>query len=186
MNNKYDELRFNASAGALLDQWAILRAPGSLCPAKQDFNPMTMGKYLPDVFMAEFVDEDHVIIRVAGSRTTDVTLHDTTGNNIMDNKAPGNRETLKHFYEKMRSGRYAGISENRLTNATRPSNAVALQLPLLDPEGRANFFVGVIKAVPIEVNTQNIVPRMKKTATIIRTSFTNLSVCQAPIELKIG
>lgn len=186
MNNRYDELRFNASADALLDYWLTLRAPGTLCPVKQDFNPMTMGKYLPDVFMAEFVDEDHVIIRVAGSRTTDVTHRDTTGNNLMDNSVPGNKATLKLFYMKMRSGMYAGVSEHRLIHAARPSNAISLQLPLLNENGDATFFVGVIKAAPINIEAQDIQLNSNTEQAVIHTSYTNLSVCRAPMEIKLG
>ena len=186
MNNLYEELRFNASADALLDQWMNLRAPGALCPNKQDFNPMTMGKHLPDVFMAEFVDNDHVMVRVAGSRTTDVTRRDTTGSNIMDNGGTNNKDTLVHFYTKMRTGLYAGISEHHLHNAARPSKVIALQLPLLDADGKANFFVGIIKAERSNENSQSIQHNLEKTQTVIHTSFTNLSVHRAPIESKLG
>lgn len=186
MDNLYEALRFNASADALLDHWMNLRMPGTLCPAKKDFNPMIMGKYLPDVFMVEWIDEDTVIIRVAGSRTTDITHRDTTGNNLMDNTVPSNQEILKHFYEKMRNGLYAGVSEHRLIHAARPSNAISLQLPLLDENGDATFFVGVIKAAPIDTDSQNIQFNSKKEQADIHTSFANLNVRQAPIEIKLG
>lgn len=186
MDSLYKELRFNASAAALLDHWMNLRSPAAMCPNKQDFNPMMMGKHLPDVFMAEFVDEDHVMVRVAGSRTTDVTRRDTTGDNILDNGGPLNKETLEHFYAKMRTGLFAGVSEHHLVHAARPSSAITLQLPLLDTNGKANFFVGVIRAAPLDDSAQNIPRNLETAQTVIHTSFTNLNVQRAPIESKLG
>lgn len=186
MNNLYDELRFNKSAAALLDYWISLRAPGTMCPNKKDFMPMKMGKYLPDVFLAEWTDGDHVLIRVAGSRTTDVTGTDTTGNNIMANSVPGNQHILQDFYQKMRTGRFAGVSEHPVSKPARQLIAVALQLPLLDKSGNANFFVGVIKATPIKSEIQNFLLENEKKPAIINARLTNLSVHQAPMEKKLG
>ncbi len=186
MNNLYDELRFNKSAAALLDHWMNLRTPGTACPHKKDFMPMKMGKYLPDVFMAEWVDDDHVIIRVAGSRTTDVTRRDTTGNNLMDNSIPGNKFVLQQFYRKMRTGQFAGVSQHRLSHAAHPTNAIGLQLPLLDADGKANFFVGIIKAKQIESNEPAFHIDGENSAGVIAVRYTNLSVQQAPMEIKLG
>jgi len=186
MNNLYDELRFNKCAAALLDHWMKLRAPGTICPDKKDFMPMKMGKYLPDVFLAEWVDEDHVIIRVAGTRTAEVTRRDTTGNNLLDNTIPGNKRILQDFYRKMRSGRFAGMSKHRISRAVRPTNAVGLQLPLLDADGQANFFVGVIKASPLAASEQLIQADNENSTGTITVWHTNLNVQQAPIEIKLG
>ncbi len=186
MNNLYDELRFNKCAAALLDHWMNLRAPGTICPDKKDFMPMKMGKYLPDVFLAEWVDEDHVIIRVAGTRTADVTRRDTTGNNLLDNSIPGNKHILQEFYQKMRTGQFAGVSKHRLSRAARPTNAIGLQLPLLDADGHANFFVGVIKAGLLETSEQVGQADNENFAGVITVWHTNLSVQEAPIEIKLG
>ena len=186
MDNLYNELRFNKSAAALLDHWMALRAPDTMCPDKKDFMPMKMGKYLPDVFLAECIDDDHVMIRVAGSRTSDVTGSDTTGNNIIANSIPGNRAVLQNFYRKMRSGMYAGVSKHLVSRAARPTIAIGLQLPLLDEDGDANFFVGVIKANPIKPADQYFNIRNGKRQDVINTWLTNLSVCQSAMEIKIG
>ncbi len=186
MNNLYDELRFNKSAAALLDYWMILRAPGTMCPNKKDFMPMKMGKYLPDVFLAEWTDEDHVIIRVAGSRTADVTGTDATGNNIMANSVPGNQRTLRDFYHKMRTGQFAGVSEHPVSRTARQLIAMSLQLPLLDENNNANFFVGVLKAAPVNSHDQDFRFENEKKPATINIRLINLSVQQAPMEKKLG
>lgn len=186
MNNLYDELRFYASAATLVDHWTDLLTPGQICPAKKDFSPMRLGKSLPDVFMLEWRDEDHIIIRVAGSRTINVTQTDTTGMNMLDVCIPEHRETLKDFYRKMRTGLYAGVTEHALSKTALPCTAKGLQMPLLDENGEAIFFVGVTKAVPMVKKQQDFRQKNEKSVVSIDVWFTNLNVHQAPIDAKIG
>lgn len=186
MENLYDELRFDESASSLLDYWMSLRGPNIICPNKKDFMPMTLGKFLPDVFLVEWTDDDHVLIRVAGSRTMDVTGTDATGRNVLANTVPGNKNILQCFYKKMRTGQFAGLSEHPVTRAARQRTAVSLQLPLLDEKGRANFFVGVIKASLVKSEEQNFCLEDEEKPAVIKTWLSNLSVYRAPIELKLG
>ena len=186
MNNLYDELRINECAAALLDHWLDLRAPGTVCPYKKDFMPMKLGQFLPDVFLAEWIDEDNIIIRVAGTRTSDVTRRDTTGNNLLDNSIPENKRILREFYRKMRSGHLAGLSKHRISRAVRPTNALCMQLPLLDANGQVNFFVGVIKASPLETSELSFEANNENSTSNITVWHTNLNVHQAPTEIKIG
>lgn len=186
MNNLYDELRINECAAALLDHWLDLRAPGTVCPHKKDFMPMKMRRFLPDVFLAEWVDEDNIIIRVAGTRTADVTRRDTTGNNLLDNSIPENKPILQEFYRKMRSGQLAGLSKHRISRAVRPTNALCMQLPLLDANGQVNFFVGVIKASPLETSELMLEASNENSTNSITVKHANLSVRREPTEIKLG
>ena len=104
----------------------------------------------------------------------------------MSNTIPGNRSVLQNFYQKMRTGQFAGVSEHPVLSAARQLIAVGLQLPLLDAEGNVNFFVGVINATPVELPDPFFHLQNKKKLALINTRFSNLSVHRAPIELKIG
>lgn len=186
MNNLYDELRFYTSADALVDHWLDLQKPNQTCPQKKDFSPMRMGKFLPDVFLAEWQDDDHVMIRVAGSRTKDVTRVDTTGMNMLDICLPEHRPTLQDFYRRMRTGKVAGVTEQPLLMTAVPSVAKGLQLPLGDEGGDIKFFVGVTKAIPINHSQLDFRLRANKSVTSLHMWFTNLSVQNAPMNSKIG
>lgn len=148
MNSPLDDLRFCTSAEALIDHWLELREPGQLCPKKSDFTPMKMGKTLPDVFMTEWQSEDTIIVRVAGSRTTQVTKVDWTGSNILDTCLPEHRQLFEEFYFKLRSGKVAATAEHSVPHVVRSMVVRSLQLPLLDTDGEARFFVGITRLLP--------------------------------------
>lgn len=186
MSNLFEELRFYTSASALVDHWLDLRKPGQSCPYKTDFSPMRMGKMLPDVFMVEWQDDDHVMIRVAGSRTTDVTQEDATGQNMLDICLPEHRAAMRDFYRKMRSGQFAGVTEHALSRTPAPSTAKGLQFPLLDENGDARFFVGVTKAVPMRKCQEDFRVRSENAPVSLNVWFSNLSVHSAPLDAKIG
>ena len=149
MNSPLDSMRFCTSAEALIDHWLDLRSPDSLCPHKRDFSPMHIGKALPDVFLTEWRDEETVMVRVAGSRTPQVTEEDTTGKNILDVCLGEHRADFTEFYRKMRTGMFAGASVQPLPHLSSNLVAKSVQLPLLDDDGVARFFVGIVKALPI-------------------------------------
>ncbi len=186
MNSLYEELRFYTSADVLVDHWLDLLAPDQTCPFKKDFAPMLMGRHLPDVFLAEWLDDNHIMIRVAGSRTTDVTREDGTGKNMLDICLPEHREPLREFYGKMRTGLYAGVTEHALSLTSLPSAAKGLQLPLLDENSEARFFVGVTKVEPMQKNQQDFRRKTEKSAVSLNMWFTNLSVQGVSTNSKIG
>lgn len=185
MKNLFNELRFHTSAAALVDQWLDLRASGQPCAFKKDFSPMRMGKTLPDVFMVEWKDDDHMIIRVAGSRTSDVTREDMTGKNMLDVVLPEHRLLMRDFYRKMRSGIFAGVTEHALSKTPRPSTAKGLQLPLLSKSGELKFFIGVTKVVPIEKNLQDFRAKTKNSPVSLNVWFTELHEQSASAKKKI-
>ncbi len=185
MKNLFDELRFHTSAAALVDQWLDLRVSGQSCPFKKDFSPMRMGKTLPDIFMVEWKDDDHVIIRVAGSRTSDVTQDDMTGENMLDIVLPEHRLAMKEFYRKMRTGIFAGVTEHALSKTPRPSTAKGLQLPLLSKSGELKFFVGATKVVPIEKNLQDFRAKTKDSPVSLNVWFTDLDEQLESVKKKI-
>lgn len=186
MNQPYDELRFCTSASALVDHWLDLRAPGQLCPLKKDFSPMRMGKTLPDVFLVECVDDDHQIVRVAGSRTSEVTQIDVTGQNMLDVCLPEHRSAIREFYIKMRTGCFAGVTEHALSKTALPSVAKGLQLPLMCDKGNVKYFVGITRAELMEKSQQDFRDRSKNSVVSLNVWFTNLNVQKAPIDQKIG
>lgn len=149
MNSQLDSMRFCTSAEALVDHWLDLRAPDQLCPFKRDFSPMHMGKALPDVLLTEWRDDNHVMVRVAGSRTPQVTIEDRTGQNILDFCLTEHRPGFSEFYNKLRTGRFAGVSEHPLPHLSGSMIAKSMQLPLLDEDGEARYFVGIVKTIPI-------------------------------------
>lgn len=155
MNSQLDSMRFCTSAEALVDHWLDLRAPDRLCPYKRDFSPMHMGKALPDVFLTEWRDHNHVIVRVAGSRTSHVTVEDRTGQNILDVCLAEHRPDFTEFYSKLRTGEYAGVSEHPLPHLSSRMIAKSMQLPLLDDDGDARFFVGIVKTMPLAKSHQD-------------------------------
>lgn len=185
MNQPFDELRFCTSASALVDHWLDLRTPGQPCPYKKDFSPMRMGKTLPDVFLVESIDDDHLIIRVAGSRTSEVTQVDVTGQNMLDVCLPEHRSAMREFYVKMRSGNYAGVTEHALSKTLVPSTAKGLQFPLMCDKGDVKYFVGITRAEPMKKNLLDFRDKDKNAVVSLNVWFANLSVQEAPIDQKI-
>lgn len=182
----FDQLRFCRSASALIDHWLNLRQAGATCPSKSDFTPMKLGRHLPDVFMLEWVNEDTVFIRVAGTRTTNVTAQDSTGKNLLDVCLPEHASSFREFYHKMRSGGHAGVTEHPLPNAAFPCLAKSLQLPLLDKNGEPTFFVGVAKAISIDKRQQDFRQLGASSTISLDIWFSNLTATDCRLEAKTG
>lgn len=146
---------------------------------------MRMGKTLPDVFLVESVDDDHQIIRVAGSRTSEVTQVDVTGQNMLDVCLPEHRSAMREFYVKMRTGCFAGVTEHALSKTILPSVAKGLQLPLMCDKGNVKYFVGITRAESMKKDQQDFRDKSKKAGISLNVWFTNLNVQKAPIDQKI-
>lgn len=149
MNTCTDALRFCPSASKLLDQWLILRPDATTCPSRKNFDPMTLGGALPDVFLVECHNDDLVSIRVAGSQTKNVTQKDRTGENVFDICHPSHVESVKSLYNRVCSEKVAAMSEYISVNKYGRFTAKSLHLPLLGEDNSVQYIVGVTKALPI-------------------------------------
>ncbi len=147
MHDHYNELRLYPSASTLVDYWLKLRQPGHPCPHKRDFSPMHLGKALPDVFLTEWIDPDNILIRVAGSNTSEITRADVTGRNLLDVVPSEHRDIIFDFYNKMRTDHCAVVTTYEPPRVLTPKIAKTLHLPLFDDDGIARFTVGVTKAI---------------------------------------
>lgn len=174
MNSPLNSMRFCTSAEALIDHWLDLRLPDQLCPFKSDFSPMHMGKALPDVFLTEWRDRNNVMVRVAGSRTPQVTVEDRTGQNILDVCLTEHRADFTEMYSKLRTGLFAGASEHALPHRSGRLIAKSVQLPLLDDNGEAKFFVGIVKTIPIAKNHEDFRDQESLSGVSLNVWFQNL------------
>lgn len=185
MQNATDELRLYPSASALVDYWLELRKPGETCPFKRDFSPMHLGKTLPDVFLTEWFDADNILIRVAGSNTSEVMQQDVTGKNLLDVVPSEHRHAIGSFHKKMRADMCAVATVYDMPGLLTPKIARTLHLPLLDDDGSVGFFVGVTKAFSRERNDSNLRAMLSGPKASMTIRITNLSVSDAPTVTKI-
>lgn len=174
MTSNFDALRIHDSASKLLNIWLDIRLDHQVCPSKKNFLPMSLGRTLPDVFLVEWQAHDRVMIRVAGSRTSEITAGDKTGMNIFDVCQPKHVLPLQNFYTKMIEGRTAGVTEQTILSTHDGLVAKAVQLPLLDNDGEPRFFVGALRRVPLEKKQQNILPLSHTVPTGMNIWFRNL------------
>ena len=185
MRNPFDELRLYPSASALVDYWLELRKPGETCPYKSDFSPMHLGKVLPDVFLTEWLDANNILIRVAGSNTSDVMQQDVTGKNLLDVVPAEHRSAIGDFHKKMQNDLCAVATVYEMAGHLTPKIARTLHLPLLDDDGSVSFFVGVTKAHSKERNNANIRTMLSSSKTSMSVKIINLNVSNAPTVTKI-
>lgn len=149
MTKPFADLRVFTGAEALMDHWLTLRGPHESCPHKKDFSPMALGRFLPDIFLTEWVDDTTVMIRVAGSRTSEIVGCDATGRNLFDVCLKEHVASMREFFRRMRSGTVAGVTQNPLPHMDVPSMAKALFLPLLGNKGETRYFVGAARSLPL-------------------------------------
>ena len=185
MQNAIDELRLYPSASALVDYWLELRKPGKYCPYKRDFSPMNLGKTLPDVFLTKWFDADKILIRVAGSNTSEVMQQDVTGKNWLDVVPSEHRHAIGDFHKQMRADRCAVSTVYDLPGMLTSKIARTVHLPLLDDDGSVGYFVGVTKAFSKERNDSNIRAMLSGSKPSMTIKITDLNVSDAPTVTKI-
>jgi len=148
MNSQLNNLKFCDEATALIDIWrAMPRESHAVCPAKSDFMPMKMRRHLRSTILYERRAKDEIIIRVVGTTLDQFIGQHLTGKNILSIIPPEHGRSFNRYYENLHKYQCGGIMERQIRSAGGSINMVkTMQLPLLNPQGEATFFVGI--AIP--------------------------------------
>jgi len=148
MHNALSSLKINEEANALADVWlALPRRAGSNIPAKADFNPMQLRRYLRASILYQRTKSGDVIIRVVGTRVEQLLGQFLTGKNILTQVPPENARAYELYFKNLSCQPCAGIVERPIHSPGGGSFLVkTAHLPLLDENGQATYFIGIAAA----------------------------------------
>jgi len=159
-------LNFSEEASALLDLWGSLpRQKGYYCPEKSSFSPVSLGKNLKFIFMLEREDHETLLVRVSGSDIRENLGQEITGKNLFDLLPTEYLFSFKEYYTSLQHYPCAGKVIRPVARPTGGRQLLrTLHLPLLDHNGHARFFVGVmnVERLPMpfdELNNGVLAPR---------------------------
>lgn len=152
MPTALNSLKINEEATALVDLWLSLpRRNAAKLPAKSDFNPMHLRRFLRAAVLYQRTPNGEVLARVAGTRVEQFIGQFITGKNILKLVPPEHSRAFHLYYEKLSLQPCAGTIERPVHSAGGGSYLVkTVHLPLLDEAGEATYFisVGVASGLP--------------------------------------
>lgn len=133
-----------APLGRLWAYWRNLgKEVGKPVPAKADIRIGGLGATLPNIVISERIDDDKVVIRLAGSAMEDMTGRPLAGLNLLDLTPSSQRERIARVYNNLFTAPCGfHIAESLRTDGGKRFVLAALVLPLLSPEGDARFTIG--------------------------------------------
>ena len=144
-------------ATALKDLWyGLPKKTGTHCPQKSDFSPVGLRQHLKSIFMLERETEDTMRIRVAGTQIRDYYGREVTGENHFDLAPPELDFIYKKYYGNLSNKPCIGIFERPIRRPSGGEDRVKIiHFPLLDSEGKANIFIGVLvtERLPLNIDT---------------------------------
>jgi len=145
MSRELQQLKFCEAAAAVTDLWLSLpKENGAVCPAKKDFSPVSLRKHLSSVVLYERMQDNNVIVRVAGTNIREMVGQEITGQNLFDILPPEFLSAYQTFYQNMTSQPCAGVVERPIRGPGGSAFLVkTLQLPLTDTTGNIRYFLGV-------------------------------------------
>ena len=141
-------LKINEEASALTDVWLALPRRGSAkLPAKADFNPMLLRRFLRAAVLYQRASNGDIFARVVGTRVEQFIGQFITGKNILKLVPPEYARAFHQYYEKMSLQPCAGIVERPVHSAGGGTYMIkTVHLPLLDDAGAAAYFISVTAA----------------------------------------
>lgn len=141
---KVRDLTYSKATQELISCWYDLpRAEGAVCPKRSDFSSIRIGAFLAEVFISEWKDHDTLQIIQAGTKLDRLLGQDITGLNIFELLPPELLEEERSYYSLLRDTPCAGMITRHAKNLkNQPFVYRTMQLPMLDPRGNIQYFVG--------------------------------------------
>ena len=148
MHGSLNSLKINDEATALAELWlALPRKGNATLPAKTDFNPMQLRRFLRAAILYERTRDGDIVARVAGTRVEQFIGHFITGTNVLSQVPPEHARAYQLYFEKLSRQPCAGIIERPIHSSGGGSYLVkTVHLPLTDKFGEPTFFIAVAAA----------------------------------------
>jgi len=151
MLSALQNLRYSEATEKMIECWLALPRPeGQVCPKRSDFSSAFINSALSEVFLSEWESEGVLKIIQVGTKLDHQIGEDLTGKNIFDMTPEPLRDDERVYYRALRDMPCAGMMTRSAPNRLgRHFYYRTLQLPLLDPFNKVQYFVGtgvVLKA----------------------------------------
>ena len=124
----------------------VRQTPGTQAPsipAKTTLRLGGLGTVLPNIVLSEWLDEDKIIIRLAGTMVEEMTGQALAGVNLLDLTPATQRHDIGRVYTNLFTVPCGfHISESIRVGDGKKYTLAALVLPLADADGAACFAIG--------------------------------------------
>jgi len=126
----------------LLNYWDGLRQ-GRTVPSRQDVQPQHIKRLLPNIFMLERFDEDHLVFRLAGTRLCERYGREFRAHNFLSLWRGADRFRMRDFLHQAMKKPTPGLIKCRAESLDRIAIDVEmLILPMADPQGAITRIMG--------------------------------------------
>jgi len=127
---------------SLFDLW-IDKCDGDKLPARADFKPREMRKYLDHIFVAEALDGgDDFIVRLCGTALVGLIGLDPTGLTFSHNKMKKAQWRLKFMRQALKERSPASFRFHLGSNHCDHEVTETIYMPVCDKSGRENLIFG--------------------------------------------
>ncbi len=132
----------NTKTKRVLDYWISLKT-GRPVPLRADIHPRDLKGVLPYIFLADCIDPETTIFRLAGTGLCERYGRELRDHNLQAMWPLTDRPTVRHLIERVRSEPAPGILLFRAETIDRRSvSGEILLLPLADQNGTVNKLLG--------------------------------------------
>ncbi|WP_262692874.1 PAS domain-containing protein [Kordiimonas aestuarii] len=121
----------------------LLKTGSGSIPLKSEISISGLGSTLPNIVLSERLDDDNVIIRLAGTAVENITGQPLAGLNLLDLTPPTQRDRIRRVYANLFTVPCGfHISESIRVKDGKKYTLGALVLPLAAADGAARFTIG--------------------------------------------
>lgn len=126
----------------LLKYWDGLRRDRTT-PCRQDVQPQHIKRLLPNIFMLERFDEDHLVFRLAGTRLCERYGREFRAHNFLSLWRGADRFRMRDFLDQVIKRPSPGLIKCRAETLDRITiDAEMLVLPMMDSQGAITRILG--------------------------------------------
>ncbi len=140
----FQALSYSDATIALARYWHSLpREDGKICPQRAQFQLTAIAPHLDEIYLSRWREPGELIVLACGSKLVEMLGEDITGKDIFALSHLQSVPEQVQYYDNLRSQPCAGVLNRWGANMSeRPFVYRTVQLPLLNKEGEANFFIG--------------------------------------------
>ncbi len=140
----FQALNYSDATAALARYWYDLPREGDeICPRRAQFHLTAIAPYLDEIYLSKWREPGELIVLACGSKLVETLGEDITGKDVFTLTHLQSRPEQVSYYQQLRSKPCAGVLNRWGANMSeRPFVYRTVQLPLLNEEGEANFFIG--------------------------------------------
>lgn len=129
---------------ALIDYWKSLPRGDGLVPAKKSFSPMQVYKMLPYLYFNEWLEDYNLRVRLMGEKLEERARGNMPNRNVFESLRREDWEAFNTFNRAFCTQPCAGYMHRLITiRAGLVMDVETIGLPLLSPEGKPTFVVGL-------------------------------------------